>query len=82
MLAPNPVKALLGHPEGDDDVDMVAVVLYASGSFSARRHLVALVGLVIDQIGDLLIVRPSGVSSHQLEAGLWVRALPVAQERP
>ena len=27
VFAPNPVKAFLGHSEGDDDVHMVAVVL-------------------------------------------------------
>ena len=58
---------------------MVAIVASAPG-LSARRHLVALGGIVVDEIGD-----PEHAARRaldEMEAGGLVVALPVAERRP
>ena len=52
MFAPNPVKALLGHTQGDDDVHMTAIIL-VGGVFESGGNLVPFHRLVIHQIGNL-----------------------------
>ena len=51
VFAPDPIEPLFRHPEGDDDVDMIAVVLLR-GVFQRGGNLVTLGWLVVHQIGD------------------------------
>jgi hypothetical protein len=76
VFAPNPVEAFLRHAEGDDDVHIVAVVLLRR-VFQRGGYAVALVGVVIDEVGD-----PQHAPLRrldELEAGRGVDALPLAQ---
>ena len=76
MFTPDPIEALLGHPERDDDIDMVAVVLLR-GVAQRGGHALALGGIVIHQIGDFQ--NPSGRHLHELEARLRIGTLPFAE---
>ena len=76
VLAPNPVKALLGHPQRDDDVHMVAIVLLR-GIAQRGGDALALHGIVIHQIGNFQ--NPPVRRLHQLEARRRVGALPFAE---
>ena len=76
MFAPNPVKPLLGHPQSDDDIDVIAIVLLAS-VFQRRRHAIAFARIIIDQVCN-----PQGAPVRcpdQLEPGRIICAQPIAE---
>ena len=76
MFAPDPVEALFRHAQGDDDIDVVAVVL-VGGVFEGGGNLIALVGVVIHQVGNF--EHPTVRGADQLEPGGGVGALPFPQ---
>ena len=51
VFAPDPIEPFFRHTQGDDDVDMIAVVLLR-GVFQRGGNLVTLGWLVVHQIGD------------------------------
>ena len=76
MIAPDPVEAFLGHAEGNDDVDMVAVVVLIRIP-ECRRDPLSPGRVIIDQVGDPKHAAPGRLD--QLESGSWIGALPLAQ---
>ena len=79
VLAPNPVKAFLGHAERDDDVDIVAIVALRR-VFQRANHLVAFGWLVFYKIGDL--DQPAVLQSDVMEAGGQGLRPPSFRARP
>ena len=76
VLAPDPVEALLGHAEGDDDVDVVAVV-GVRRVLEGAENAVAAGAVVVDQVGDPQ--RRPVLPLDQLKAGGGIGALPGAE---
>jgi len=76
MFAPDPVEALFGHAQRDDDIDMIAVVLL-SRVFQGSRDFIALGRVIIHQIGNTQYTPIRCL--HQLEARHRVSALPHTQ---
>ena len=77
VFAPDPVKALLGHAQGNDDVHMVAVVLLRR-VFQRRQDARAPGSVaVVHQVGHLqgAAVR----RQYQMKTGGGVDAFPLAQ---
>ena len=75
VLAPNPVESFLRHAQGDDDVDVIAIVLLRR-ILRARRDSFALGRIVIHEVGDLqnlAVRRSSRVESPSPDRCLAIR---------
>ena len=76
VLAPDPVEALLGHAEGDDYIDVVAVVLLRRVA-EGGLDLVALGRVVVHEVGDF--DHGAVGQFHELETRFRIGALPFAE---
>ncbi|MDT4876555.1 hypothetical protein FQZ97_1119960 [compost metagenome] len=74
MFAPNPVETLFRHAKGDDDIDMITVVLLRR-VLQRGRDAVALARFVIDEVSDLQY--SARRCFDELEACHWVGSLPL-----
>ena len=76
MFAPNPVKPLLGHAQGNDHVHMVPVGLLAR-DFERCGDLVPPGGVIIHQVGNAQ--QATHGCPHKLETGYGIGPLPFPQ---
>jgi hypothetical protein len=73
VLAPDPVEAFLRHPQRNDDVDPVAVVLLG-GVLERGRDAVPTRRVVVDEVGD---PKDAAVGElDELKARLGIYPLP------
>ena len=77
LLTPDPVKPFLGHPQRNDDVHMIAVVLLRR-ILQGSDNLVAPYRLIFHQIGNTQ--HPAVGTTHQMKARFLVLSFPVSQD--
>ena len=51
MFAPNPIEAFFSHAEGDDDIDVVAII-FLGGVFEGGGDFVPLAWIVVYDVGN------------------------------
>ena len=75
MFTPDPVEAFLGHAQGDDDVDVIPIVLVGR-IFEGVGDLIPLSWIIIYQIGDFEDLTFGGFD--ELKPGFRISSLPFA----
>ncbi|GCD64299.1 hypothetical protein NBRC3278_3392 [Acetobacter pasteurianus NBRC 3278] len=77
LLTPDPVKPFLGHPQRNNDVHMIAVVLLRR-ILQGSDNLVAPNRLIFHQISNTQ--HPAIGTTHQMKTCLYILSFPVPQD--